>query len=48
VATSFAKPMLTEENKTKRVAFSVNHVDPTTHFFIDMEDIVHIDENCST
>jgi hypothetical protein len=45
VATSFAKPMLTEENNTKRVTFNVDHVDPTTHLFIDMEDIVHVDEN---
>ncbi|KAE9073614.1 hypothetical protein PF005_g10442 [Phytophthora fragariae] len=36
--------MLTEENKMKRISFSLDHVDPMTHLFDDMEDVVHVDE----
>ncbi|KAE9157081.1 hypothetical protein PF005_g32969 [Phytophthora fragariae] len=35
--------MLTEENKMKRISFSLDHVDPMTHLFDDMEDVVHVD-----
>ncbi|KAE8956833.1 hypothetical protein PR001_g31592, partial [Phytophthora rubi] len=44
VATSVAKPTLTEENKMKRISFSLDHVDPMTHLFDEMEDVVHVDE----
>ncbi|KAG3088615.1 hypothetical protein PI124_g14326 [Phytophthora idaei] len=36
--------MLSEGNKTKRIAFCVEHASAATHLFDDMEDVVHIDE----
>ena len=38
------KPFLTDQHKLDRLKFALDHIDPFTGVFNDMEEIVHIDE----
>ncbi|GMF45389.1 unnamed protein product [Phytophthora fragariaefolia] len=45
--TSGAKPMMSDDNQWCRTAFSLDYISAATHYFNDMENVVHVDDNHS-